>query len=369
MGKRLPAAAETRFDQQAAEIAQTEAESKKLKAKASLLASELAALLKHHQEYLQRVKEAQALLSNLSAAQYPPENAALKVKRADVENRENEVKQLRASIDKLSSDLDQIRKTNPDKQLRLDDALEKINRLKTILQITSRSKAVLESDLAKAEQARQNAAQSLFDANKERDDDHKKLPEKARLIDFSKGQSAAIQDKSITSKAVFLCRSQKIAYLDFAPLENSVDVVMKNLVQDNHQVTYSNLMRAVNDAKISSDAFALTCAGPYNYQNKTYLRFEISPKIGASWEGVDQLNAQGSAFRAKLGSLDKRSTGIRFLVWDDSFDLYLKAAFLAKSAGFSVNWEPYAADQVFGSFFPHDENTDGNLAFAEWEKE
>jgi hypothetical protein len=117
-------------------------------------------------------------------------------------------------------------------------------------------------------------------------------------------------------------------------------------------------MNAVNAAKISSDSFALTCDGPYDYQNKTYLRFEIAQKMGNAWEDSNRLNAPDSAFRRKLASLDKTSIGIRFLVWDDSFDLYLKA----------VDWQPYAADQTFGLFFPHDENTDENFDSAVWEK-
>jgi len=64
-------------------------------------------------------------------------------------------------------------------------------------------------------------------------------------------------------------------------------------------------------------------------------------------ETLGELSEPSSEFRQDLSRFDPRRTYFRFFVWDDSFDIYMKARELANEAGFSAGWSPLARHDPF----------------------
>jgi hypothetical protein len=64
-------------------------------------------------------------------------------------------------------------------------------------------------------------------------------------------------------------------------------------------------------------------------------------------ETLAELGRPESEFRQNLSRFDPRRTYFRFFVWDDSFDLYIKARELTNEAGFSAGWSSLARHDPF----------------------
>jgi hypothetical protein len=83
---------------------------------------------------------------------------------------------------------------------------------------------------------------------------------------------------------------------------------------------------------------------------------EIPPHHGRrgarlSWRRKDagetafEIAGEGSAFRSALRELHPKRNTIRFYVWGDSFEVYLKARQIAEGHGFLAGWRPFEVDQ------------------------
>jgi len=132
--------------------------------------------------------------------------------------------------------------------------------------------------------------------------------------------------------------------------------------------TMGQFVDAINNLNLATGSFTVKANGPYQDGSKSYLIFLTECKWGDSastWESTDQIQAASSSFRQAIAGKDPSSTGIAFVVWDDSFDTYLQAAAIAKQAGFSVRWEPYAQDEDLEFACPSDDNDSGQTT---WER-
>jgi hypothetical protein len=64
-------------------------------------------------------------------------------------------------------------------------------------------------------------------------------------------------------------------------------------------------------------------------------------------EALEDLALSDAVYRQDLARFHPQRTYFRYFVWDDSFDVYLKARKLANEAGFSAGWTPFAQHDPF----------------------
>lgn len=64
-------------------------------------------------------------------------------------------------------------------------------------------------------------------------------------------------------------------------------------------------------------------------------------------EGLAAISSRQSDFERNLLHLDPRRVHLSFFVWDDSFDVYVKAREIAEAEGFSAGWEAYGEHTPF----------------------
>jgi hypothetical protein len=67
----------------------------------------------------------------------------------------------------------------------------------------------------------------------------------------------------------------------------------------------------------------------------------------AAGESADQLASPRAEFRRELARIDPARAYIRYLVWDDSFDVYLAARDVSNRAGFAAGWTPMDASASY----------------------
>ena len=52
----------------------------------------------------------------------------------------------------------------------------------------------------------------------------------------------------------------------------------------------------------------------------------------------------GSRYRLSLARIDPGHAALRFFVWQDSFETYLRAREIGEAAGFAAGWQPLPQD-------------------------
>ena len=62
-------------------------------------------------------------------------------------------------------------------------------------------------------------------------------------------------------------------------------------------------------------------------------------------ESLAELGTADSAFHEALSKLNRRRVQLTFLVWDDSFDVYLRARAISDEAGFASSWDSFGRHQ------------------------
>lgn len=77
-----------------------------------------------------------------------------------------------------------------------------------------------------------------------------------------------------------------------------------------------------------------------------YAMFERKPDAGDTLEQVEQTT---SDYQRRLRTLNSKKQYCRFVVWPDSFDVYLRARELADERGMLAGWQP---DLRTGEWFP-----------------
>ena len=64
-------------------------------------------------------------------------------------------------------------------------------------------------------------------------------------------------------------------------------------------------------------------------------------------EDLATIASQRSDFERNLLHLDPRRVHLSFFVWEDSFDVYVKAREIAEAEGFSAGWDAYGEHTPF----------------------
>ncbi len=64
-------------------------------------------------------------------------------------------------------------------------------------------------------------------------------------------------------------------------------------------------------------------------------------------ENVSKIRSKSSLFQKAVQSLDKKKHYVRFMVWNDSFDVYLAARKIVQGAGLLAGWIPYDPNYVW----------------------
>lgn len=82
-----------------------------------------------------------------------------------------------------------------------------------------------------------------------------------------------------------------------------------------------------------------------NLPNVLLLRFE--PRKRPQGENLDDIKRPGSVFQRIIQGTDPAKHYVRFLVWGDSFKVYLAARDIVTQRNFQAAWAPYSINEPF----------------------
>ncbi|ETR70309.1 MAG: hypothetical protein OMM_03332 [Candidatus Magnetoglobus multicellularis str. Araruama] len=82
--------------------------------------------------------------------------------------------------------------------------------------------------------------------------------------------------------------------------------------------------------------------------NDAQIVFECkNPKSGVS---IHQLKRKRNLFTKHLSKISSKKVWIKFLVWQDSFEIFIKAHKISKKQKFEIGWLPYSEDEDIKSW-------------------
>ena len=145
---------------------------------------------------------------------------------------------------------------------------------------------------------------------------------------------------------VFACRHGRIARLDAHDLVSTLDAAVwrASRATNPRSLAANPLLRAQ-----VVEYFATRDVGNASLRWRVFEEGENL--VGhLEWRGTElgeteeDLGERASEFRSDLQLLNRQSTALQFLVWDDSFEVYLAARKQADRAGFASGWEPFARE-------------------------
>ncbi len=340
---------------------------KRAATKASELSRQAEQAARERSAWEQRLRTAEAKLKSAQDAKPEPGSAGAGVKPADVLKLEANAKQAKDDADKMARRLAELAAAHADKERRLKAALATAQPAEAPVQI-NRSRADLEEELARAAKLRQEAEKKRQELEKQLKEINDQIGQTDKPLALDSGRAANTKASQLQQTVEFVCRNGQIAFLDNQPMFDRFIAEAKDLVKTNPQATYSDLKDRVNGLSLSTDNFTLRVDGPYQRKSDSQIFLELvtEPKAGPGWEDAGRLTATDSVFAKKLANLDPKTTGIYFVVWNDSFDTYRIAAAMAKRAGFRTRWEPYAEDESLFATFPSGSGSGGSG--ADWEQ-
>lgn len=312
----------------AVRVREQEEAAKRAKANADRLAEELAALLESDKR-------------KASEATDPTGSSAGPggITAADVDTWEAEAERLTAIANQLEQELATLRRARLATEDQLRRARDRAAQAGAARDPKARSAADLEEELARAEQALKAAEQQAAAQRQALRRIRERIGKAQEPLDIARGRvpGTAWQPESSIE---FVCRREQIAFLDNQPLLARCEAEIRELAAEDKTATWDDAETRINNLKLEGAVCTLSVkAVPGN------LLIQLRMKFNEQWESIDRMEAENSSFRAMLASADASSTGLTFVVWDDSFETYIRAVTIAKEAGFRTNWIPYDADE------------------------
>lgn len=143
------------------------------------------------------------------------------------------------------------------------------------------------------------------------------------------------------SEIRFLCREGRVMFFDPEQLrervQKQVEFLLKGLLAKagpDGEIDCEKLVETYNKKAISDNDFRSRLAV------ENYNLVLIYEHRGTG-ETPDRLRQPSSRFRGVIQRMDPEKAYARFLVWPDSFDVYVQARALCDERGVLAGWEPY----------------------------
>ncbi len=261
---------------------------------------ELAEAERRMAEIERRFRDLQAQLESVQADPVLASNADVDPQQVEkLRQSVEQLRQKRVNIEKLRNDVQQMRKLAKDLERQTEQDLAELQRLKAILENTPEPDAPPPPKV-------------VFLPNP------RKAPEKAQPV-------------------LFMCRGGRILPIDQQGLQELIQKQIA-IVQGKDKPGTVNCKRLV-------DHFASRNIGDRWFRlravvNNGVPQFELEPRDNAG-DTLERLRRSTSAFRTLLRKIDPSRQYIRFLVWSDSFDVYLEARRLASERNVLAGWVPF----------------------------
>lgn len=145
----------------------------------------------------------------------------------------------------------------------------------------------------------------------------------------------------------FVCRYGRVAALDLEGLEAMLRRGIRGALGDDRSIGFGDREWLVN-------LFAKRSFGSGNFYWAIREDQERSFWADIRWvdetygETLADLRRDGSAFAQVLDATSRSDHYARFYVWNDSFEVYLEARYLAESKGWDVSWLAVPEDVEVG---------------------
>ena len=154
------------------------------------------------------------------------------------------------------------------------------------------------------------------------------------------------RDPPIGSKGIwFYCRYGKIASLKSSqPLIKQFREKVQPLAPFPLEGSFSEIRR---QARLIKEHFGVNpISNDYMYLDFSKVGY-FSPRVKADGKGDDEktILTNNSLFKVSLNNYDSGFYHLKFLVWEDSFPVYLEARAIADKLGYKCGWEPITNDR------------------------
>ena len=155
----------------------------------------------------------------------------------------------------------------------------------------------------------------------------------AKVVNLPNPRSAPEGTKPI----VLICREGKIAVVNQPKLEGIAQTVLRKMQKrgETETVDCSKLVEYFDTHSID-DGYIRLKAKVINGVPQLVINF-----TERGGETVEKIERRSSVFQGMLRKIDPQKYYLRFLVWSDSFDVYLVARQLAAERDVMAGWIPY----------------------------
>lgn len=264
---------------------------------------ELAEAERRAAEIERQFRDLQAQLDDIQAD--PALVSQVEIDPEELERLRQSVQQLRqkrVDIEKLRKEVEQKRKLVKELERQAAEELKELQRLKGILDNTPEPEA----------------------------------PPPPRVVFLPNPREAPEKAKPV----LFMCRGGRILPVD--------QVGLQKLIQKQIEILRGKDKPGTVNCERLVDHFARRNIGDNWFRLKAVVnngvpQFELEPRENAG-DTLERLRRSTSAFRVFLRKIDPTRQYIRFLVWSDSFDVYLEARRLASERKILAGWVPFDAN-------------------------
>ena len=228
----------------------------------------------------------------------------------------DQIKQQQQAVKNLKKDLDSLLKANVD----LDEIKKSTEQLRT--RVTD-----VEKQLNTGEQTLANLKAAL-------DDTPEPGPAPApKTVYLPNPRPAPKEAEAVT----FICRGGRIMYLDIDELKKLAAIAVRGVQArgEKDTVDCSRLGENLDKRNIGDRRFRLKSKAIGGY-----LYFVPEPREDAG-DTAERVGKPTSQFQGILKRANSNRQYIDFLVWADSFDVYLAARKVASDRDFAAGWTPY----------------------------
>jgi len=143
---------------------------------------------------------------------------------------------------------------------------------------------------------------------------------------------------------LFFCRYGRVYWLDLEMIQKKVDAGVMAANHGSKSINQNDFGKVVQHFEQNDVGDANIRIKLENLIFTIAFVLEARPGKGESDQDIGQVT---SLFGRKLGGANKSKQFFKFIVWDDSFAIYLAARVLAEKKEFRAGWEAFGENEEF----------------------
>ncbi len=254
----------------------------------------------------------------------------------------------------------------PTDLVRLNESIETLrSELEESTEFTARADSLkkdrdeLERQIALLEETKKLAEQEHADLSSQVSTP---LPKPAATISLPDLDSKSVED--MTRKR-FYCRGGKIYYFPgdelYASIEVGWDKFVERVESGKKFETWKGALRTltgyIDSAKPGTPDFSVTTeikdvyAAEFERVGNIRVSYKLKPSAKSRGATLADIHTRSGTVCDMIKKIDTETEWVYFIVYDDSFDIYLAARKLATSLGIKVGWFPHGIDSEFAYYY------------------